>query len=111
MNSRVMLTPKCELKPSSSLAMMRLPQQRRDLVVADHHAPFDREFADHFAAGGIDPRDGARRVIIERGDLRQVAGKDEQDAARAAEQRGQHEEDDDRRLTGDADDDPCHDAH
>ena len=81
-----------------------LLQLRRDRLVGDDLAPLDRELADHLAARAVDARDRARRVVVERGDLRQVAGVGEDDAGRDAEDRGDHEEDDEAGAAGDADD-------
>ena len=86
----------------------RLAQKRVDVVVADHHAPLCRELADHLAAGRVDARDRARRVVVERRHLRQIAGVGEEDAAQHAEHRGDDEERDDARVTGDANDDVWH---
>ena len=78
----------------------RLPQLRRDRLVGDDLAPLDGELADDLAARAVDARDRARRVVVERGDLRQVAGVGEEHAARDAEDRGEHEEDDDPGAAG-----------
>ena len=60
----------------------RLPELRRDRFVGDDLAPLDRELADDLAAGAVDARDRARRVVVERRDLRHVAGVGEHDPAR-----------------------------
>ena len=52
----------------------RLPEHRVDVVVADDDAPLRGELADQLIVGRVDARDGAGRVVVERGDLRQVAG-------------------------------------
>jgi hypothetical protein len=65
-------------------------------------AALDGELADDLAVGGVDARDGARRVVVERRDLRQVAGEGEQHAAGGAEQRRDDEEHDDGARRGGA---------
>ena len=86
----------------------RLAQQRVDVVVADDDAALRGELADDLAVGGVDARDRARRVVVERGDLRQVAGVGEQHAAQDAEHRRDDEQRDDAGVAGDADDDVGH---
>ena len=66
----------------------RLLQLRRDRFVGNDLAPLDRELADDFATRAVDPRDRARRVVVERRDPRQVAGIGEEHAAGHAERRG-----------------------
>ncbi len=70
----------------------RLSQQRVDLVVSHHHAALRRELADGLAAAGVDARDGARGVVVERGYLWEVAGVGEHDAAEDAEHRRDDEQ-------------------
>ena len=82
----------------------RLAQQRVDLVVADDDAALRGELADHPAAAGVDARDGAGRVVVERRDLRQVAGVREHDAAEDAEHRRDDEQRDDAGVARDFDD-------
>ena len=82
----------------------RLAQQRVDVVVADDDAALRGELADELAVRRVDARDGARRVVVERGDLRQVAGVREEHAAQDAEQRGDDEQGDDPGVAGEADD-------
>jgi hypothetical protein len=48
----------------------RLPQNRIDVVVADDDAALRRELADQLTLRGIHARDRARRVVVERRDLR-----------------------------------------
>ena len=54
--------------------------------------------------GRVDARDGVRRVVVERGDFRQVAGVGEQHAADNAERRRRDEQGDDAGVAGEADD-------
>ncbi len=70
----------------------RLPQHRRDLVVGDDDAPLRRELADDLAAGGVDARDRARGVVVERRDLGQVARVDDEHAGDRPARRREHEE-------------------
>ena len=86
----------------------RLPQQRVDVVVADHDAPLRGELTDHLAAAGGDAGDRARGVVVERRHLRQIAGEREHDAAQNPEHRGHDEQRDDAGIAGDADDDVSH---
>ena len=86
----------------------RLPQQRVDVVVADDDAALGGELADHLAVARVDARDRARRVVVERRDLRQVAGVGEEHAAEDAEHRRDDEQRDDAGVAGDADDDVGH---
>ena len=86
----------------------RLAEQRVDVVVADDDAALGGEFADQLAVGRIDARDRAGRVVVERGDLGQVAGVGEQDAAQDAEQRRDDEQRGDAGAPGEADDDMGH---
>ena len=82
----------------------RLAQQGRDAVVAHDEPPLLGELADDVAVAGVDAGDGARRVVVERRDLRQVAGKRKQDAAHRAEHDRQQEQQEDGRLARDPDD-------
>ena len=85
-----------------------LAQLRRDSLVRDDDAALGGEVADQLAARGVDPCDGARRVVVERGDRREVAGEREQHAADGAEKRRQHEENDDARVLRETDDVSSH---
>jgi hypothetical protein len=69
-----------------------LAQMRRDLVVADDRPPFDGEVADRLAAHVNEPGDRARRVVVKRGDLRQVSGRGKEQAAHRPEGSGEDEE-------------------
>ena len=82
----------------------RLAQPRRDLVVADDDPALGRELADDRAVVRVDAGDGVRRVVVERGDLRQVAGEDEEHTAHRSEHRGDGKERYDQRLTCDTND-------
>ena len=82
----------------------RLTKQRRDLIVGDDDAPLGGELADHLAVGRIDAGDRARRVVVERRNLRHVAAGREQQTADAAGHRGDHEERHDAGPAGDAND-------
>ncbi len=73
----------------------RLFELRRDGLVGDDLAALDGELADDLAARAVDARDRARRVVVERRDLRQVAGVGEDHAGGRAEDRRDHEQDDD----------------
>jgi hypothetical protein len=73
----------------------------RNRLVGDHFPALDGELADDFAARAIDARDSARCVVIERGDLRKIAGESEEHTGRDAERRGDQEERDDPRAPGD----------
>ncbi len=85
-----------------------LAQRRRDVVVLHDDAALGGELADDLAVRRVDPRDGVRRVLVERGDVRQVARVGEQDAADDAEDGGDEEERDEPGVTGDAKDDVGH---
>ena len=82
----------------------RLAELRRDRFVGDDHAALGGELADHLAVRAVDARDGARRVVVERGNLRQVAGEREEHAADRPEDRREHEEDDEARVFGESND-------
>ena len=86
----------------------RLAEHPVDVVVADHHAPLRGELADHLPSAGVDARDRARRVVVERGNLRQIAGVGEEDAAQNAERRRDDEQRDDAGVAGYPDDDVRH---
>ena len=85
-----------------------LLQLRRDRLVRNDLAPLDGELADDLAVRAVDAGDRARRVVVERGDLRQVAGVGEDHAGRDAEDRGDDEQRDDDGAAGEAD---CVDGH
>ncbi len=72
-----------------------LLEVRRDPFVGDDFSPFDREFADDFAAGAVHARDRARRVVVEGRDAGEVTGIGEDDPGRDSQSRGEHEERDD----------------
>ena len=67
-----------------------------------------RELADDLARWRVDARDRARRVVVERGDLRQVARVDEEHAGARSEHGGDDEQRDDAGAARDADDDGLH---
>ena len=82
----------------------RLAQHRIDVVVSDDNAPLRREFPDQLSLRGVDARDGAGRIVVERGDLREVVGVREHHSAQDAEHRRDDEERHDAGVAGDADD-------
>ena len=82
----------------------RLPQRRVDVVVADDDAALGGEFADDFALRRVEARDRARRVVVEGGHLREVAGVGEENAAQDAEQCRHHEQRRDGGVACEADD-------
>ena len=86
-----MLKPMCRSNPPSSAAMIA-SRIWGDVVVADDETALHGEFADHVAARGVHARDGVRRVVIERGNLRQVSGVREQDAAQDTQERDDDEQ-------------------
>jgi hypothetical protein len=81
-----------------------LPEQRADVVVADNHAPLCRELTDDLVVGRVDPRDRAGRVVVQRRDLRQIAGIGEEHPAEDAEDPRHDEQRNDDGIAGDADD-------
>ena len=105
---RGMLRPKCCSNSESSAARIACSQLRRDRFVRNDLAALDGELADDLAARAVDARDRARRVVVERGDLRQVAGVGEDHAGGDAEDRGDDEERDDAGAAGDSHDVPGH---
>src|SRR5690606_8821179 len=82
----------------------RLPQQRRDLVVADDDPALRGELADELAVPVEDPRDDAWRVVVERRDVRQILGRREQQAGERAGCGHDQEEQDDGCAAGETDD-------
>jgi hypothetical protein len=80
----------------------RLPQDGRDLVVADDDAALGRELSDDLAVSSCKARDGVGTVVIERADLREVAGIRKQDPADGAGQRHDGKQGDDASLLRDA---------
>ncbi len=81
-----------------------LLQRRVDVVVADDDAALGGELADDFALRRIEARNGARRVVVERGHLREVARVREENAAQNAEQCRHHEQRRDGGVACEADD-------
>ena len=90
--------PKCCVEPGVFGRDDRVPQRWRDLVVADDEAALGGEFADRLAVAREHARDGARTVVVERADLRNVAGEREEHAAQRAEQRRNDEQQDEAGL-------------
>ncbi len=86
----------------------RVPEGRRNVLVPDDDAPLDREFANDVPARAVDARDRARGVVVERGDLREIAGEGEDHARDAPEHRRDQEEDDEARAPGYANDISSH---
>ena len=82
----------------------RLTQDRVDVVVADDDPALGGELADHLALGGVETRDGAGRVVVERGNLREIAGVREQNAAQNSEQRRDDKQRADGGIAGQAND-------
>ena len=64
----------------------RLAQVRRDVVVVNDDAAFDRELANQLAVLAEHARDRVGRVVVERADFGQVVGIREQHAAQRAEE-------------------------
>ena len=81
-----------------------LSEQRRDLLVGHDDAALGGELADDLALEVEDARDRVRRVVVERGNLRQVVGGSEEQAAERAEPGREHEEQGDGGAAGEADD-------
>ena len=75
-----------------------LPEVWGDLVVADDRAALGREVRHLFAVHVHEARDGARRVVVECGDGRQIVGRGEEQAAHGPEGEGDDEEQRDRRA-------------
>ena len=69
-----------------------LPELGRNRLVRDHLAPLDGELTDHLALRPVDTRNRARRIVVERGDLRDVASEGEDDAGGNAEQCRDHKQ-------------------
>ena len=88
----------------------RLAKERGDVVVADDQPSLDGEVANQLAVGGVDARDGARVVVVERGNFREIAGVCEQHAAQNAEHRGDDEQRDDAGAFGESNDVGGHDS-
>ena len=97
---RGMLRPKCCSNVGVFGGDDGLAQVRRNRLVRDDVAPLDGELADDLAARSVDAGDGARRVVVERRDLRQIAGIGEDHAGRDAEQRRDEEQRDRARRCG-----------
>ena len=72
-----------------------LSQKRRDLLVPHDNPPLGGELADGLALEVEDARDGIGRVVVQSGNLRQVVGRREQQAAERAQRGREHEEQDD----------------
>ena len=85
----------------------RLAQLGGDVVIADDQPPLDRELPDDFSPRRIDAGDGARRVIVQRGNLREIAGIREHHAAEDAEEGRREEQRGQSRVPGDPDDVVC----
>ncbi len=85
-----------------------LAQPRRDVLVLDHDPALRRELADDPPVGRVDAGDRVRRVVVQGGDLRQVARIGKQDPGDDPEHRRQDEEGDDQGAAGNADDDVGH---
>ena len=89
---REMLKPECSKKSGIFGREDRLAQVRRNVVVVNDDAPFDRELADQLAVLAEHARDGVGRVVVERADFGEVVGIGEQHAAQRAEQGGGHKQ-------------------
>jgi hypothetical protein len=85
-----------------------IAQDRVDVVVADDDAPLGRKFADHLPVRRVDAGNRAGAVVVERGNLGQIAGVGEEHAAQHAEHRRDDEQRDDRGVAGYTDDDATH---
>ena len=86
----------------------RLLQEGRNLVVRDDDPTLGGKIADDLAVGAVDARDGARRVVVERRDLRQIARVGEEYAAADAGNGREDKSQDDGSALGDAKDDMRH---
>ena len=82
----------------------RVAQVRRDVVVGNDEPPLGRELAERLAVRRVDARDRARRVVVEPGDERQVAGIREHHAAQDAQQRDGDEQRREPGVAGEAND-------
>ena len=80
----------------------RVAEHHGDLFVGDDVAPLGRELADDAAVAAEHAGDRAGRVVVERGDLRQVADEREQDARGRAEEGGRQEQGDEAEAANDA---------
>ena len=101
---RGMLRPKCCSKVGVLGGEDRLLQLRRDRFVRDDLAPLNRELADDLAAGAVDARDGARRVVVQRVDLGDVPGVGEEHPARQPQHDGERKQQNDPGAPGNPDD-------
>ena len=88
------------VEPWSSAATIAW-RSRGDLVVADDDPALGRELADR-AVVRVDAGDGVRRVVVERGNLGQVGGEDEEDTAQSARGGRRHEHGHDAGVVGEA---------
>ena len=82
----------------------RFAQLRGDVLVADDQPALHGELADHAAVRGVDARNRARIVVVERGDFRQVSREREEDTAQDSESRRHGKQRDDGGAAGDAND-------
>ncbi len=78
----------------------RVPQRRRDVVVADDDAALGGELADRLAVAREEPRDGVGAIVVKRADCGDVPGKREEHAAQGAKERGDDEQNDEACLLG-----------
>ena len=82
----------------------RLLQLRRDRFIRDDLAPLNRELADDLAAGAVDARDGARRIVVQRINLGDVPRVGEEHPARQPEHDGERKQQNDPGAPGNPDD-------
>ena len=73
--------PPCVMNSSSSAEMMALSKDRRNVFVGDDLPALGRELTDYRAVAAEHASDRAGRVVVERGNCRQVVGEREQHAA------------------------------
>jgi hypothetical protein len=83
-------------------------EQWVDVVVADDDPALRRKLADDLAVGSVNTSDRAGGVIVERRDLRQIAGIGEEHAAERAEHRHDNEQQGDASPVGHAHDVASH---